>query len=553
MTPNDELAQPDFDAVSLHLVNSEIILSLRQIEASLRAFSEDEYNTAGLSQAPESMQQIEGILRLLTLEGAWELASVLTVVLQQLASQPENTSDEQLGLIGEGLEMLSRYLDFVLLHNQRIPHVLLPVINRLRRQAGQASLREGHFLQASTLPAELSQPAGSTSDLQGQQAQIDFLHRMFKAGLQQLLTQKPQQTAPAQALTLISRAAEQMAQVTSGSPTATYWSLVDTALQGLDDAFPLSDTRKRTLAAIERSFAQPGQLPATATVLDVLSLALGRNHPAAQQLAARLSLPHAPDQLLLPLHAKLYGPDQGVIHQVTSLLHEEIDAINLTLDSLARNEAVEGGYPALSEQMYRLGRVLQVLNCEKAAQMILQQSTHMKHWFDAPDATVLGDLMQAILQAENAITLLDQSYTPGMALMPLNNTHISLHQLDEARAVLITEIRGSLELATRALLAYMESKDLLNMQNVPTMLSSAGGALEFLSLSRGHELLAGAAVDIERLFAPDGPDPSREVLDAVADVITCIDYYLEGITLQKPTGSLPLLLGERSAAVLEAA
>ena len=99
----------------------------------------------------------------------------------------------------------------------------------------------------------------------------------------------------------------------------------------------------------------------------------------------------------------------------------------------------------------------------------------------------------------------------------------------------------------------MESKDLLNMQNVPTMLSSAGGALEFLSLSRGHELLAGAAVDIERLFAPDGPDPSREVLDAVADVITCIDYYLEGITLQKPTGSLPLLLGERSAAVLEAA
>ncbi len=150
MTPNDELAQPDFDAVSLHLVNSEIILSLRQIEASLRAFSEDEYNTAGLSQAPESMQQIEGILRLLTLEGAWELASVLTVVLQQLASQPEKTSDEQLGLIGEGLEMLSRYLDFVLLHNQRIPHVLLPVINRLRRQAGQAPLREGHFLQAST-------------------------------------------------------------------------------------------------------------------------------------------------------------------------------------------------------------------------------------------------------------------------------------------------------------------------------------------------------------------------------------------------------------------
>ena len=48
--------------------------------------------------------------------------------------------------------------------------------------------------------------------------------------------------------------------------------LVDTALQGLDDAFPLSDTRKRTLAAIERSFAQPGQLPATATVLDVLSI-----------------------------------------------------------------------------------------------------------------------------------------------------------------------------------------------------------------------------------------------------------------------------------------
>lgn len=552
MTVPDVKAQHDLEDFSLHLVNSEIILTLRQIEASLRAFSEDEYNTAGLVHAPESMQQIEGILRLLHLDGATELTQTLTTILQQLAGHPEQATDEQLGLIGEGLEMLSRYLDFVLLQNQRIPHVLLPVINRLRQQTGQPQLREGHFLDSRSDPQSLLASSGSSDALTAQhQAEVQFLHQMFKAGVLGLVL--PQQIDPTQALMLIGRAAQQMQQLALGTATEGYWSLVSSAVQGLDEALPLSDTRKRALAAIERSFVHADQLPPADALRDVISLSLGRGHADARAWADRLGLSHSPDQQTLPLHARLYGPDQGVIHQVTALLHEEIDSINLTLDSLGRNEAVEGGYPALSERLYRLGRVLQVLNCDHAARLVLQQSSQMKNWFEAPAGTALGDLMQAILQAENAITLLDQSYTPGMSLIPLNNHHISVHQLDEARNVLITEIRGTLDMATRALLSYLDSKDLLNMQNVPTMLSSVGGALEFLSLPRGRQLLETAAYDIERLFAPDGPEPGREVLDAVADVITCIDYYLEGIILQKPTGSLPLSLGERSVAVLQAA
>ena len=104
-----------FDVASLHLVKPEIDLSLAQVESVLSVFVDDDQNTSGLADAAETMVQIHGILRLLNLFGASELSGAMAHSMKDIAAHPSNIREERLAAIGEGLMVLHRYLEFVLL------------------------------------------------------------------------------------------------------------------------------------------------------------------------------------------------------------------------------------------------------------------------------------------------------------------------------------------------------------------------------------------------------------------------------------------------------
>ena len=77
-----------------------------------------------------------------------------------------------------------------------------------------------------------------------------------------------------------------------------------------------------------------------------------------------------------------------------------------------------------------------------------------------------------LLQADNAVATLDKEMTPG-AQTVINNNRISLHQLDEARAMLVAESRAGLSLVKRAVLSYCE--DPMHLTNIPATLQSTSG------------------------------------------------------------------------------
>ncbi len=550
MSNTDCLLQPDSNAVSVHLVKGEIMTTLRQVESALRAFHDDQNQSSVLAEMPEAMQQVHGVLRLLHINGAVELADALCHELQNLVAHPETSTDGRLGVMGEGLEMLGRYLDFYLLQDQGAPQLLLPVINRLRQMGQRPLLREGYFLQSCSLPAGLD---GEAPDRHAPPAEVGgeprFLHRMFQLGLQHLLAGD----TSAQRLLLMTKAVARMQELAADTAAASHWTLAVDALRGLADRLPLSATRTRVLAALERSFVRPFELPPVATRWDLISLTLGGDDLPARRLAEQIGVNHLPDLAAAALHAELHGPDQSVIHQVVTLLHAEMDAIETHVDQLGRQEPIEGGVATLADQLSRLGQVLIMLNCTSAGRGILQQVEQVRNWPEQPALEQLGTLMQVLLHGENAITLLDQRFTPGLALLPLNNTQISLHQLDEARHVLMTEVRSTLDAASRALLSYLDTGDLLHLQNVPTMLVSVGGALEFIGVANGRDLMGSTAEVIRRHFDPALPEPSIDVVNAVADVLACVDYHIEGMMEKKPIGTLPLVLGQRSIDRLKAA
>jgi hypothetical protein len=541
-----------FDVASLHLVKLEIDVSLKQVESALSIFVDDEHNTAGLMDAADAMMQIHGILRLLELYGASELSGAMGKLLRDIAENPAQTKEDRLSAIGEGLMVLSRYLEFVLLRETLLPHLLLPVTNTLNRLAGLPVLREGHFLKPYLSVDQLSSQGVVGFDDVSQTSLIQFLAKMYRSGLAQVLND----VAQPRDYQLLQRACQEMATLSSNTPSALYWQAAQAATTELYTMRSLSASRKRVLVSMERRFSKINQLIAADELLDVLAMAVCRDHDLATQLRDALTLTDkvATDRTTAQLAGFLFGPDGDVIHTVTNLIHEEIGAIKTLIDTIARGEALEGGYGLVAERMNVLAKTLSILNLNDAVAHIEQQSAQIRGWTEAPNQDHLNNLMDALMIAENATTLLSKSYTPGAVSLPLNNMRISLHQLDTACSMLITESRGTLGMAMRSLLSFIESNgDMLHMDNVPVMLESVSGAMEFLNAPRGRDILKKAASYVASHFGAGHEAPPMSDIDRLADAITCIDYYLESVEVKKPAGERPFRVGERSLAELNAA
>jgi hypothetical protein len=162
----------------------------------------------------------------------------------------------------------------------------------------------------------------------------------------------------------------------------------------------------------------------------------------------------------------------------------------------------------------------------------------------------LNALVDTLMEVENAVAGLVKRVTPG-ADTPVNNSQISVHQLDEARALLVGESRSGLSLAKRALSAYLDSSnDLMHLTNVPSTLQSVVGGLSFLGMERGAAVLRASSRYIEVRMLASEQQPGMAELETLADAITSVDYFLESLEANKPIGESILEIAEESVAEL---
>lgn len=544
-----------FDAIALHIVKPEIDASLLQVQNALSAYIDDISNTFGLAEASENMKQIHGVLSLLDITGAVELSEATSRLINHIVVNTARVTDQQLGAVSEGLMMLSRYLEFVVLRENLLPHFLLPSINRIYAELGQPLLREGFFLQPylsiiqlPRLNLHLQKPDISAS-------QMNQLLALYKTSLNHLL-KKQANALDFQAIKLVGHFASMLA---AGSSSELYWHAINTAFTDLQHC-TLNDVRLRSLILIERNLQKfIGSTAAfTATeqdMADALTLSACRDHAEADALRQQLGLT---DYLISDAQAGLlgrylHGPDSATIHATTDLMQQEITDIKNKIDSMQHGDSIDSSFAAIGEQLHQLASALSLLNLAEASTLLADQASQVAGWRDLTQIQAVNHLMDVLLYAGNALTVLDRSYIAGTSKLPFHNLRISLHQLEEAGETLVRESRESLNMSMRALTSYLESKDLLHMHNVPAMLETIAGALAFMNATAGRDMLKQAARYVARAFAPDQPaPPDSHHINLLANVLVSVEYYLDSLEQQKPLGIRPFAIGLKSVQELAA-
>jgi hypothetical protein len=544
---------PAPNLASLNLIRTEVDVNLAQVEAQVGSYVEDRENPAILGACVEEMSQVLGAVRIAELTGAIELAAGLTQLMHQVQARAADAADQDFAALGQGLMVLGRYLEYVQISKTACPQLLIPAINQVRAALKQEALSEGHFLRLDKLPAP---PAINKLELTPAQLSgaIRRARLMYQTGLIAVLRDQ----ADVPHFRMMSRACERAQQVCGARPLALLWWAAAGAVEALQHGVEMNAARKALLGLLDRQLKALAQndgngQPDKRALTGCLFLAtLAEKGEKAEKVKQAFGLRDNLTQSRMKAEYELMcGPGGSVIRTVAEAVRDELAQVKDTLDIMSRGSKNDvESYQAMAESLGRMSQTLVMLGLLEDSQSLRQQSESVRRWDGAPAQAALDSLVDVLMSIENAIAGLVRRVTPG-AETTVNNARISVHQLDEARALLVAESRSGLSLAKRALSSYLESnRDLMHLANVPATMQSVVGGLSFLGIGRGGAVLRACARFIEARMLGSEQQPGMAEMETLADAISSVDYFLESLESGKPLGESILEIAEDSVAEL---
>ncbi|WP_445938903.1 ferrous iron transporter B [Pseudomonas sp.] len=532
-------------ATSLNLVRDELFTTMEEAESSLEHFIADRHNGSLLQQAVENLHQVRGTLNLIELAGAELLAQE---VLDQATDIPAGAGEErdaQLSALSNAVHVLRRYLENVEANRQEMPELLLPAINNLRQAGGQPALPESFFFSV-RLDHARPRTAPPSVDGAARESEGRRLRHMYQVGLLGFIREQNPQAS----LKLMGRALTRLDNLFANEPRGRLCWVGAAAVEAQVEGQLLArKSRKQLFSRIDRELKQmlvnghyeaPRGLLKELLYLVALADSRGPQAAALREVFGLTPLPFT-DHLLEEEYQRLAGPGQAVMRSLSSAIREELSSVKDMLDLIERGTLQSDSLNSLHALLGKLSKTLGMVGLSSAGNSLNAQLQTVASWSEesAPAPQELHKLADAVLYVEGMVASLERGERretrPAQAKPGDEAESFALHQLNEARIVVVDEAQAGLALAKRAITAYLESGgERMHLSNVPFSLQAVRGGLWFLGQERAA-LLVGACADYIQQNMFDAPQmPSEQMLETLADALSSLEYYLEAGAVMRP-------------------
>ncbi|CAM3643143.1 hypothetical protein [Parendozoicomonas haliclonae] len=542
---------------SLSPLRTELDNTLGDIVHRLEIFTENRSDSSPVQEAAQQLNQVLGIIRMIELGGAELLLQELLHLSEALANGED--SDENLESLGQGLLLFQRYIDFICTRRDELPELLLPLINTLRMRRGVSSLPESQFFFVRLdKPATVGEPL--CSDPERTRMTTRRLRQMYQIGLLGLLTHKE----PYAGMRLMQRSTRHLSELHRHLPFARFCRVVSACLEAfVDMELELSRPRSVLFSRVDRMLRKL-QMPSDIEALDVpdafikemlyLIAVSGSCGSLVEQVKDDFSMSALPfnDRSLKEARKAMTGPDSEVFISLAGALKEELGAVKDMLDLAERGaSSTDLDYAGLVSSMSTLSKTLSMVGMHSAANTMQKQQRNVQIWQEQKDGASsesLREVAEAVLYVEAMITSMAEVSAPVNALENVKPEDSVLRtQLGEAALVVWDEAMAGLTLAKRAVNAYLESDfDKIHLENLPRILQSVRGGLQFAGEERGARLLQGCANFIRDKILLGDERPDDAVLEVFADVLSSMEYFIEAAAIDGPHRNQALDLAETS-------
>lgn len=548
---------------SLSIVRDELEVTLNQVETYVETFIADRGNAEHIEKSLEPLDQVRGVFKLIGLPACELIAEEMLACCRMVdvaadqEAEGKKRNDACLAALSSGAFVLARYIDFVGKYQKLVPVLLVPVINDLKRARGAAGVSESHFCEISTdisAPAQASRvPAAKLGPA------AKRLRQMYQVGLLGILRGQD----AAMSVQMMSRAIDRVDRYTRGYPVNKLWWAAAAGLEAMSSGeLEVTPLRRNLVTMLERFLknlvykteAALEEAPRDALLREFIYLAAVVENPgpkAQELLAATGGLDLGFNERTLAEERKrLTGPGGAVLRTMAGSVKEEIARIKSSIDQTAR-DGDDTEHRDLIAKLEEISENLGMLQLDKAQELLAGRIEAIRGWQESgepPSDEELSKVADVLLYLDSAVTALENE-DGGLAQSVLDDADalIAPSQLDDATAAVVKEIQAGLGAAKHALMDFMGSDfDAGHLESVPGGLDGVHGGLMVLGKMRGSQVAVACRNYIAEQLIGAKVQPDQTTMDALADAITSLEYYVDGLGSRKGMGETILDVAEDS-------
>lgn len=552
-----------FDISTLAWVKGEIDETLKQARMAFERYVEEPDEKDQLDTCIDFIHQVAGTLEMVELLGAALFAG--EVERFALALKEADFENEEAGfeLLMRAILQLPDYLESLLDGKSDNPVALVPLLNEMRQTRGESALDSAQFFRPNlsvNAPARTTETPPSVSA----RAAAKKLHRYYLNALAKLLKGNDVETSLKTAATVIDKL---FAVATDEQLRRLLW-ICQAYFEALrDGSIELDKQSKPLLGKIEqklRLLATRGEEglsdESTRELMQALlyRIALSSAHGA---VAASVRLAFDLERFMPGATPGLGGLNSELKQAVSADLMEELTRIKDTFDIFVRSDRKHPeNLEEIAVSMTNVAETLSLLQEESLRQSLLEQVDVIRRMVGGEAATdddVLMGVAGAVLAVESALSDWGSSAPVVKAdaseeqVADTENSPQAIAEHQRVTRQVMKESKDDLIRVREGLNNYLDNPvDKSLLQPLPPMLHNIIGSLTMLSYKRVAQILVSARAFIERELIGADSVPEQGMLDALADAVMSVEYYLEAFVQSRVHPSSVLDVAERAVEVL---
>jgi len=541
------------DHTTLSWVKKELDETLGQARNALEAFVEDPDDPTQLRFCITHLHQVSGTLQMVELYGASMLAEEMEALAAVLLEDPMKRRDEAYEVLMRAILQLPDYLERLQSGQRDIPIVLLPLVNDLRAAQGKNLLSENTLFNPDLSSLAALTEGGADLD----DAPVRALAKSVRPRLQKGLLGWIRNLNRQQAVEEIGQVIAELEHASTLEPVVQLWWLAGGLAEALreeklDPAISinlvlgqLDREIKRFIDEGELALAERPSVELAKNVLYYVALAkTGGERVDAVKACFNLDAALPKEDEIEEARAGISGRNIEVMQAVTIAVKEDITEVKDSLDLYVRSEQRDPAQlVAMADSLKRIADTLGMLGLGVPRKMVLEQRLavdEMAQGGREVDDSAIMDVAGILLYVESSLEGdLQQQAEPEEA-PEVGGLQLPQAEIAQIQNTVIGEAINNLSRAKEAITNFLEdSSELEPLQAVPLLMDQVQGALQVVSLPRVAELMRQANGYVARELVEAGRTPEMADQEALAEAISGIELYLEGVVERRPN---PILL-----------
>lgn len=554
----------EIDYTTLKWVRKEIDESLNQTRQALEAYVENPGDSTQIRFCATYLHQVYGTLQMVEIYGGALLAEEMEQLAHAITQEKIKNRDDAYDVLMRAILQLPSYLEHLEQGQPDMPVILLPLLNDLRAARGEHLLSENAFFSPDL---QVAPPAPLEADLKSVEIKkyAKKLRPVFQSSLLGLYRDQDIETN----LKKIGAVLRELTNTSESDKASRLWwvasGLIESLLHG---GHELNNSIKQQIGQLDfyiKGLISTGEqifddTPPAELLKNLLYYVAtsGSDGKRVSQIKTAFDL----DKILptgndiSEAFDKLRGSNTELMRSVSAVIKEDLLQIKDQLDIFVRSkERNADDLKPFTEQLGRISDTLAMLGLGDLHKIIQDQVTSINGLIasgESPDESGLMEIASSLLYiessldgVENAIPRMHENnesdrgtYIPGSEQAQLNHMVIT-----EATQV-VSQVKESFNTFANNT-AQPEV-----IENTPALLNQVRGVLSVMARDHAAALLNAAINYISTELLTNRIQPNQAALDALADVITSIEYYLESLAESRFQPDSLLSVAEESMARL---